>query len=181
MAPSDGHSGVCAAGGGLLGVGGCGRGAWHVFPGPNPDSELHQAFCCAEGVGASSLLEAEGRISFLGEVTSEKGKCCSPALQWKFGELGTPGLGPPWVHHAQQQQQRQIVGLYGAVCLGVDVRGKGCYLQQVFFARTMLVTGADTSRACPWQREGSHSPPLPPGADPVPTAPVWYTGTILGL
>lgn len=127
------------------------------------------------------MLEAEGRISFLGEVTSEKGKCCSPALQWKFGELGTPGLGPPWVHHAQQQQQRQTVGLHGAVCLSVDVQGKGCYLQQVFFARTMLVTGADTSRACPWQREGSHSPPLPPGADPVPAAPVLYTGTILGL
>lgn len=138
-------------------------------------------FCRAEGVGASCLLEAEGRRSFLREVTSEKGKCCSPALQWKFGELGTPGLGPPWVHHAQQQQQRQTMGLHGAVCLSVDVRGKGCYLQQVFFARTMLVTGADTSRACPWQPRVPIPHLCPPRADPVPAAPVLYTGTISGL
>lgn len=45
----------------------------------------------------------------------------------------------------------------------------------------MLVTGADTSRACPWQPRVPIPHLCPPRADPVPAAPVLYTGTILGL
>lgn len=102
-----------------------------------------------------------------------------------FGQLGTPGLGPPWAVHRAQQRQRQTVGLHGAACLSVDVRGKGGLLQQAFFfVRIVLVTGADARRACPWQRGAQPRVPVPhlcpPGLSLCPR-PLFRTRASLGV